>query len=78
VLRCPLTYSVNGQQHSSSYFVCSSQHHGLVQGGAPAPATGGACLQGPLPASLPTSCIPPLGSSTKEMRIAPVAGATCK
>jgi hypothetical protein len=30
VLRCPSTYSVNGQQHSSSYFVCNSQYHGLV------------------------------------------------
>jgi hypothetical protein len=58
VLRCPLTYSVNGQHHSSSYFVCNSQYHGLVQGGALAPATGGSCLQGLLPASLPA--FPPL------------------
>jgi hypothetical protein len=31
VLRCPLTCAVNGQQHSSSCFVCNSQYHGLVQ-----------------------------------------------
>jgi hypothetical protein len=41
VLRYPLTCAVNGQQHSSSCFVCTSQYHGLVQGGAPAPATSG-------------------------------------
>jgi hypothetical protein len=40
-----------------SYFVCNSQHHGLVQGGALAPATGGSCLRGLLPASLPATCL---------------------
>jgi hypothetical protein len=41
-LLCPLTHAINGQQHSSSScFVCNSQCHGLVQGGALAPATGG-------------------------------------
>jgi hypothetical protein len=48
-----VAYTVNGQQHSSSYFVCNSQYHGLVQGGALAPATGGSRMWGPLPASLP-------------------------
>jgi hypothetical protein len=41
VLRCPLAHAANGQQHSSSCFVCDSQHHGLVQGGALAPALAG-------------------------------------
>jgi hypothetical protein len=53
VLRCPLTHAVNGQQHSGSYFVCNSQYHGLVQGGALAPATGGSRMRGLLPASPP-------------------------
>ena len=49
VLRCPLTCAVNGQQHSSSCFVCNSQYHGLVQGGAPAPAISGLARARPLP-----------------------------
>jgi hypothetical protein len=34
VLRCTLTARANGQQHSSSCFVCNSQYHGLVPLGA--------------------------------------------
>jgi hypothetical protein len=60
LLRCPFTHTANGQQHSSCCFVCHSQYHGLVQGGAPAPApaTGGPA-RGPRPAFF----------GTKEMRI---------
>jgi hypothetical protein len=64
VLRCPVAYLVNGKQHCSSYFVCNSHYHGVVHGGALAPATGGTCLQDPLPA-------PPRWFCTKEMRITP-------
>jgi hypothetical protein len=63
VLRCPLTCAVNGQQHSTSCFVCNPQYHGLVQGGAHAPAaTGGAARARPLPPPLPPrhSAPPPL------------------
>jgi hypothetical protein len=44
-------------------FVCNSQYHGLVQGGALAPATGGSCMQGLLPASLPAAG----GSERREL-----------
>jgi hypothetical protein len=77
VLRCPLTCAVNGQQHSSSCFVCNSQYHGLVQGGAaPAPATSGLALARARARLLPPpppghSAFPPF-PGTKEMRIAPV------
>jgi hypothetical protein len=65
-----LRFLVNGQHHSSSYFVCNYQCHGLVQEGALAPATSG-------PAWVPPSPLPasPL-CSTKEMRIAPVIEGT--
>ena len=62
MLRCPLTYAANGQQHSSSYCVCNPQHHGVVQGGALASATGGPVSARYLPLSL-------FPTKTKEMRI---------
>jgi hypothetical protein len=66
VLRCPLTYVVNGQQHSSSCFVCNSQYHGLVQGGAPAPATGGPVRARLLPLPPGHSPFRPLVPSIKD------------
>jgi hypothetical protein len=61
VFRCPLTCAVNGQQHSSSCFVCNSQCHGLVQGGAPAPATSGLARARLLPPPPGIRHPPPLG-----------------
>jgi hypothetical protein len=72
VLRCPLTTAVNGQRHSSSCFVYNSQYHGLVQGDALAPATGGPARARSLPPPPPAFSIPPLWAlSTKEIRVAP-------
>jgi hypothetical protein len=71
-LRCPLTPSANGQQqqHSSSYFVCNPQYHGLVQGGALAPATGRLARARCMHLFLHSSLWAPLPAlSTKEMRI---------
>jgi hypothetical protein len=43
-------------------FVCNSQYHGLVEGGAPAPATGGLARARLLPLSPPRAFgIPPFG-----------------
>jgi hypothetical protein len=62
VLRCPLASTANGQQHSSSCFVCNSQYHGPVQGGALAPAAGGLARARSLPLPPGHSAPPPPGS----------------
>ena len=43
-----ITGAVNGQQHSTSYFVCGPRHYGVAQEDAPAPAAGGAAWDRPL------------------------------
>jgi hypothetical protein len=76
VLRCPLAPTANGQQHSTSCFVCNPQCNGLVQGGALAPETGGLARARSLPLS-PGRSASPLWALSTYVRAAPRTPSTC-